>query len=548
MSILPHLDSLLLYQQLDEAQSQIDSILPIVENNVHNKSDNNLLLNLKYRRLLIMDVQEYSPATILQGLIELLKETNNAGLIALSYKVHLLIALQQEKAENLDLCLRYLNHAHQLFEDYHLDSLFSTYCIRRSSYLRFVNERDSSLLYAKQAMAYAEKYNNQNDLRDAYLLIGSYYAKKQDIDNAIKYNLMLIEKLKSKGNIPFLAIGYINLSMNYLKQNNFEMAKASADSACKHFDKLPKNYQSLIFRNKYKIWEAEGKFDSAFFYLNKYHTLEIENLLEDDKIKAKRIEEEYRIDLKETSLKLKNQQLLFIICVATIILLALILILLKNRKINTQNKTIQSQILTLEKVLEQKQTLLSELQHRVKNNLQYVISFLEMQKESANFNNLEEIIRENQNRIHSMALLHKKLSVQEDFNIINLKNYLTELTSVVKESYDNQKQKIALNVHCEIDAFPLDKALPIGLIVTELISNSMKHAFHKVSIGVITIEISETKDGFLLYYSDNGPGFDFYQTQHKGLGMEIINGLIKQLKGTVHVNNSNAFELNIQFK
>lgn len=265
-------------------------------------------------------------------------------------------------------------------------------------------------------------------------------------------------------------------------------------------------------------------------------------------MKAKRIEEEYRADLKETSLKLKNQQLLFIICVTIVILLALILIVLKNRKINAQNKTIQSQILTLEKVLEQKKTLLSELQHRVKNNLQYVISFLEMQKESASFNNIEEIIRENQNRIHSMALLHKKLSVQDDFNIINLKNYLTDLTSVVKESYDNQKQKIVLNIHCEIDSFTLDKALPIGLIVTELISNSMKHAFHKVSIGIINIEISKAKDYFQFYYSDNGPGFDFFQSQHKGLGMEIINGLIKQLKGTVQVKHINTFELNLQFK
>lgn len=251
--ILPHLDSLILYQQLDEAQNQIDSILPIIENNVHYKSDINLLLNLKYRRLQIMDIQEYSPAIILKDLIELLKETNKARLMPLSFKVHLLIALQQEKVENLDLCAHYLNQAHVLFVEYYLDSLFSTYCIRRSSYLRFVNEQDSSLLYAKQAMSYAEKYNNQNDLRDAYLLIGSYYAKKQDIDNAIKYNLLLIEKLKSDQNIPFLAIGYINLSMNYLKQNNLEMAKANADSACKHFDILAKNYQALIFRNKYKI-------------------------------------------------------------------------------------------------------------------------------------------------------------------------------------------------------------------------------------------------------------------------------------------------------
>jgi two-component sensor histidine kinase len=86
--------------------------------------------------------------------------------------------------------------------------------------------------------------------------------------------------------------------------------------------------------------------------------------------------------------------------------------------------------------MDQKQMLLSELQHRVKNNLQYVISILEIQKESASHSNIDDLIRSNQNRIHSIALLHKKLNVSESVNEVDLKRYITDLSELVKNSYD----------------------------------------------------------------------------------------------------------------
>ena len=221
----------------------------------------------------------------------------------------------------------------------------------------------------------------------------------------------------------------------------------------------------------------------------------------------------------------------------------------KNRQINRKNEIINKQVIDLSKTLEQKQMLLSELQHRVKNNLQHVISILEIQKESADYNNIDELIRSNQNRIHSIALLHKKLNVSDNVSDVDLKRYITELSELVKDSYDNHKKKIHLNIKCEVETISIEKALPIGLIITELVSNSMKHAFKNRNIGIIHIELTKDKDSGqnIFYYADNGDGFDFNKSNEKGLGQEIIKGLIDQLDGTVTAKSDNGFELTVEF-
>src|SRR5690606_20357845 len=123
-------------------------------------------------------------------------------------------------------------------------------------------------------------------------------------------------------------------------------------------------------------------------------------------------------------IKTKDAWLIFSIILGVIIAGFAMALYFQNRKINAQNSLINSQVDELQKNLGQKQILLSELQHRVKNNLQYVISILEIQKESINFNNIDELIRENINRIQSMALLHHRLSINENINEVNITPYL----------------------------------------------------------------------------------------------------------------------------
>jgi two-component sensor histidine kinase len=248
--------------------------------------------------------------------------------------------------------------------------------------------------------------------------------------------------------------------------------------------------------------------------------------------------------------------LIWIIVIAFIIIITSLLLFFQNRKIRKQNQKIQTQNLSiqqnseeLQKLLNQKQVLLSELQHRVKNNLQQVISILEIQKESIDFSNIEELVRSNQNRIHSMALLHKKLNIVENINSIDFDYYLQELTDLVSESYYDEKKNIKIFNQTSLGKTNIETAMPLGLIIVELISNSLKHAFHHQSEGVIKIFLTWNQElkKHQLNYTDNGSGFDFKPTEKKGLGVEIIEGLIDQINGNYIINGNNGFSIIIYF-
>lgn len=542
------IDSLILYNKFDVAQKITDSIYKELQSQKNNKA---LLLEIKYRKALILDRQDKLPNEPLQILLKLVDEAKYNNLYSLSCRVNLLIALCYEKGTNLELVNQYLNIAYDIYQTQKLENLYSTYCIRRSSYFRFLKQNDSVFYYANKANEYAEKYNNETDLTDSYILLGIVAFRNKNYTSALEYYLLIKHYREKYNDTLSLAMSYINIARCFNEMKDFKKAMIYCDSSYFFF----KSKSSLLYnfqypKMKYEIFENLSNIDSAYYYLKQYHQEWQIVEKHEEKIKTKELEEQYQSKQKEAIINSKNQQLAFIIILLFVIIVASVLIVRQNRKISKQNKIINKQIGDLSQIIEQKQMLLSELQHRVKNNLQHVISILEIQKESVDFNNIDELIRGNQNRIHSMALLHKKLHVTENVNEVELPKYIAELSELVKDSYDNHKKKIQLNIQCEIEIISLDKAFPIGLIIVELVSNSMKYAFAKRNIGIINIAITtnEFKTENKLSYTDNGEGFDFNSTLNKGLGIELIKGLIGQLDGSFETSQQGGFELTIYFK
>lgn len=542
------IDSLILYNKFEAAQKITDSIYKELQSQKNSKA---LLLELKYREAIILDRQDKLPNEPLQILLKIVDEAKDNNLYSLNCRVNLLIALCYEKATNLELVNQYLNAAYDIYQKHKLENLYSTYCIRRGSYYRFLEKNDSIFYYANKAKEYAEKYSNDVDLTDSYILLSIASNRGKNYTAALKYNFLLKYYREKYNDTIAIAMSYINIAINFQKLKNFHKALLYCDSSYFFFkSKLTLLYNYQYSKVKYEIFENLGNIDSAYYYLKQYQQeWEIAEKYEET-IKTKGLEEQYQSNKKEAIINSKNQQLIFIIIILFVITVASILIVRQNRKISKQNKIINKQIVELSQIIEQKQMLLSELQHRVKNNLQHLISILEIQKESVDFNNIDELIRGNQNRIHSMALLHKKLHVTENVNEVDLSKYITELSELVKDSYDNHTKKIQLNVQCEIDKISLEKALPIGLIIVELVSNSMKYAFSNRNIGIINIVLTTNKNATenTFHYTDNGEGFDFNSTINKGLGIEIIKGLIGQLDGRFETTQQGGFELIIYFK
>lgn len=565
------IDSLIVLKEFDIAKKKTNYFYKLLSEQCHRDQCIEQKLMIRYLQGEIEN-RLYNQNKALEIFLEVMKEAEENKFYKIACRAKIGVAVNYEKASNLHLAYKYLEEARKMCQKYHFFDQYSRLYVRYAQMHRYFgyekesepsDERkrleklglhasiDSSFYYVRKAIEFSKKYNNEIDANDAYVVLGHLYSKigKDKLSESSASYLKTIPYWKKTNNFETIAIMYNNVASNYIKAEKYKQALKYSDSALAYYKNMFVYHKYQVSKRRASIYKELGVMDSAYHYLELAYEDREKSHHEAELSTTKNLEEKYQNEKKETIIKSKNQQIFFIAILLTVITIATVLIIRRNLKINSQNKIISKQLGELTKILEQKQVLLSELQHRVKNNLQHVISILEIQKESVDFNNIDELIRGNQNRIHSMALLHKKLNLSDTANEVGLERYVTELSELVKESYDTEKKMISVNINCEIETLSLEKALPIGLIIVELVSNSMKHAFKKRNIGIINIEITRNENTKTnqLYYADNGEGFDFNKINEKGLGLEITKGLIDQIDGTIETKTENGFELTIYF-
>ncbi|WP_406657817.1 CHASE4 domain-containing protein [Methanolobus sp. ZRKC2] len=196
-----------------------------------------------------------------------------------------------------------------------------------------------------------------------------------------------------------------------------------------------------------------------------------------------------------------------------------------------------------------KDILLKEIHHRVKNNLQVISSLLRLQSKKFEDKEVIEAFKESQHRARSMAMAHESLYQSNDLENINLKTYVPTLVKYLVSSYGFSSDDIKIHINIKNIIFGIDTSIPIGLIINELVSNSLKHAFNE-GTGEIKVELYPEKDEFILKISDNGIGFpedmDFRETD--SLGLQLVNSLVEQIEGTIELDRNNGTAFKIIFK
>jgi PAS domain S-box-containing protein len=200
--------------------------------------------------------------------------------------------------------------------------------------------------------------------------------------------------------------------------------------------------------------------------------------------------------------------------------------------------------------LHEKELLLQEIHHRVKNNLQVISSLLNIQKSFIKDEGFNNIIEESRDRIRSMALLHEKLYQSKDFNRIDFGNYINDLASELITAYSHLNKKIMLEIESDHSPVTIDLGISLGLILNELISNCIKHAFKEKTEGTINIYFRENKNRcFSLRVKDNGNGFakDFDFENTGTLGLEIVRSLADQIDGRLSIHSNGGAEFEIEF-
>jgi PAS domain S-box-containing protein len=190
--------------------------------------------------------------------------------------------------------------------------------------------------------------------------------------------------------------------------------------------------------------------------------------------------------------------------------------------------------------LNEKEVLLKEVHHRVKNNMQVISSILNLQSSYVKDEYALGLLKESQNRIKTMAYIHESLYQNKTFTSINFSEYVSTLTNNILQSYAASVQKVRLALDVQKVILNLDTSIPAGLIINELVTNSIKHAFSAVNDGIILINLYTKNNALFLEVSDNGKGFpkeiDFKNTN--SLGLQLVNTLIEQLNGSIELKEN----------
>ena len=216
----------------------------------------------------------------------------------------------------------------------------------------------------------------------------------------------------------------------------------------------------------------------------------------------------------------------------------------KNIEIEKQNDLIQVS-------LSEKETLLREIHHRVKNNLQIISSLLNIQSDNIDDPTLLSNIREGQNRVQAMSLIHQNLYQSEHLSNVDIENYLKELVVYLSEMFEKEGKKIEVEVNANHIEFDIDTAIPLGLIVNELVSNAYKYAFENQENGKIKIDIMALNDiEYELNVNDDGKGLptDFDPSKSKSLGLKLVKILSKQLRGKFSSSSDKGANFRVLFK
>lgn len=205
---------------------------------------------------------------------------------------------------------------------------------------------------------------------------------------------------------------------------------------------------------------------------------------------------------------------------------------------------------SLQAALEEKELLLKEVYHRVKNNLQVVSSLINLQSRNVKNEEAQDLLQQSADRIKAMALLHEQLYQSKDLTKINFNNYVGSLVDYLLFGFGIRSDRIKITMRIDDVFLDLDTAIPCGLIINELISNAFKHAFPDDRTGEINIDFTQNQEAFLLVIKDNGVGFpidkDFMNS--RSLGLQLVSTLTNQLMGSISLDRDTGSVFTLRFR
>ena len=362
-----------------------------------------------------------------------------------------------------------------------------------------------------------------------------------------------------KENKEYTVVGgfYTSLAARYSIETENTIKKSLLDKAVHYYSLVNDKsddyyaYYRFLLEDMQEYYRHKGDMDSTLYYAN----LRIETA---DKVNITADKNEVKTNEYNLALKLQEEEqeriirarkrLLWILGIGALFLASLFFLFIDNfrkrKKIAAQNKDISKNMTELQRLNEKNELLLTEVHHRVKNNLQNIIGLLYIQSNRSTNPEIQTTIEEVTNKINSIALIHDQLYNNEEFDNVDINEYIER---IITNTTSFNKANIQFNSELANEKLSIETTLPLGIILTELITNSIKH---NSSIADIYIDINLDKQDnyYHLTYRDNGAGYPDEMKSKNGVGIELVRILSRQLFADLVMENDKGAVTKMKFK
>ncbi len=402
----------------------------------------------------------------------------------------------------------------------------------------YTNALDSAIIYLDKSIALKKKIGNNQELSSDYFVYGNIYVLQEKHNEAVQMYEAARELNIDKQAADINYNISLKLSHTYFALKDYKKSAENFDLYFKQCEQLKLNNDPFAIEKQLSAYEF------------------LKDSIEMDKLHVEQELQEAKNKNKELENKSITSQLYFILGILGLIILMIVLLLISFRKRLKQAKEHRSilaeQNEELKRTLvskEEKETLLKEIHHRVKNNLQIISSLIRLQSGYINENNFRERLNEIENRILSMALVHEKLYQSSNLSKLEVKGYIRDLCINILESYQSKK-RVKFKFDIDQGEYSIDTLIPLGLILNETISNALKHAFYEREEGIIEVTLKDSSPTeTLMMIKDNGIGADLSidELKEDSLGMDLIFALTEQLDGELVVDTADGFAYRFAF-
>lgn len=544
-------DDLLAYRN-SEAVQKIDSIL-VCQITPENEIT---LKTLKIKALV--------EAELFEDALTLSYKVLNEPKLDIVNKVKVLInrSLLYEILEKFPEAEKELEKVERLYSNTQLpkDESYAVYLYRKSSLYRVQKKDTLALKYAILAKDFSHSNNFENSGAVSNMLLG-FLTDSNQVAKRIFYFNDALKLWKSLEDWHGMGAMYHAIAKTYKLNNETVLSLKYCDSAI--FVATPVGDYPLLaesYKIKSGVYENIKEYDSALVNFKKYQELDKTYSLIKKDIKISQLDFQYKIDkeniqksLLEDDLKKANsysQNLTVLICILLIVICVVAFLLRKlfkkNNRINKQKEEINTSHRELEISVNEKEILLKELHHRVKNNLSMILSLVMFQMNDLEDDRLKHHFTILENRIRAIAIAHEQFMYNSDSGkneSYNLKDYLLK---IIHSLLDLHSKKIELEYDIKNYIVSLDTAMPLGILINELVSNTIKHAVRENGNIKIYLEVMEKDQQMEIRYMDNGTFFK-QKAEDSSLGLVIIDMMVTQLNGNF-TRNESKYVINIDKK